>query len=336
MIYSESQTKYILILSLLVSSVLIFIMLYQSRGILLNDQSDVTKEDEGDLLMAILTSDSVSDQSWGSLAYKGQVMIEDEFPVDAVLHSGLYSEELVAGKAKEAIESGAELIIGHGQEFSPFFRDLAPYYPDVQFVTIHGTATYSNQAVYTFGKGKAEYFAGLAGALKSETGRIALIEIEDEKRGSPKFFQGVHHYKPEAEVFSQSVTSREDGAEAVGVMDELLKKGVDVIYSKGNAFNRDIIERAKEEDVYVIGYIEDQSYMAREYVLTSVTNDVPKAYVAILEDYFSKEGIPGGVTILGENEGVVDLAPFGPMFTKKELEFIESEIKRHTRGKLTF
>ena len=40
--------------------------------------------------------------------------------------------------------------------------------------------------------------------------------------------------------------------------------------------------------MYVIGYLDDQAYMGRPVILTSVINDVPQAYNAIMKDYFSK------------------------------------------------
>ena len=40
--------------------------------------------------------------------------------------------------------------------------------------------------------------------------------------------------------------------------------------------------------MYVIGYLDDQAYMGRSVILTSVINDVPQAYNAIMKDYFSK------------------------------------------------
>ena len=57
-------------------------------------------------------------------------------------------------------------------------------------------------------------------------------------------------------------------------------------------------------------------------MLTSVINDVSQMYVEIMKDYFSEEGIQPGLKLLTEEDGVYQLAPFGPMFTEDDLQYI--------------
>ncbi|WP_078579065.1 BMP family ABC transporter substrate-binding protein [Salipaludibacillus agaradhaerens] len=331
----DSQPKNILIFSLCVAAVLIFVMLYQSSDILFGKNSDEI-EDSSMQKVAILTSDEIRDQSWGSLAYRGQLKIEEEFDISTVLVSDLNTQDRMLEATEELIKEGATLFIGHGREFSETFTHLAEKYPDVFFVTLHGMGKHKNQAVYTYDQRNLEYFIALAASMKSETKQIGVLESTKEDKRHSKFQQGLAHYAPEVEVHTQVVNSRDDGKKAVELMEQLLQKDVDVIYSKGNAFNQDVIEYAKKKGVYIIGYLDDQSYMAKDLVLTSLLNNVSEAYIAIMNDYFSETGITAGVNELTEEDGVYQLAPLGPMFSHEEVDYIMREIEKFNAGQLLF
>lgn len=309
-------------------------IILKTKGIMLEAESsssnllDKTK-------VTILTNDEITDQSWGSLAYKGQLKIEEKYPINVKLYSKVKTEKIL-DTITEAIENGSKLVIGHGREFSDSFATAAQMNPDVQFVTIHGKAKHPNQAVYTFDQGELEYFAALAASLMTKSNKVAVISPSENQEKNPQFKDGLAYYKPEARYYYKYINDRDDSQHARKLMEELLAEGVDVVYTKANAANRDVIELAKKENIYVIGYLDDQSYMAKDLVLTSVLNDVPQAYLAIMDDYFSEEGIPSGKVMLNESHGVYSLAPYGPMFSKGDLEFIKAEIKRFKNGELKF
>ncbi|WP_078411614.1 BMP family ABC transporter substrate-binding protein [Priestia abyssalis] len=329
----SNQLKFILVIALIIVFTFLFILFFKTKGILHNATSvSQTKKTR----VTIITSDVIEDQSWGSLAYKGRLKIEEQFPVSAELFSEIETEKQMKETVATAITKGSEVIIGHGREFSEVFTKMAPEHPDVHFVTIHGTAKHSNQAVYTFNQQKIEYVAALAAVLKTKSNKIGIIDAYEARIKNPGFEKGLHHYKPEVTFYYSVVNSRDDGEKAIELLKEMTDQGVDVIFSKGNAYNRDVIDCAKEKNVFVIGYLDDQAYMGEKHVLTSVLNDVSQAYVAIMKDFFSKDGIPSGTVMLNEQDGVYKLAPLGTMYTEEEKHYIRSEINKINRNDLSF
>jgi transcriptional activator of comK gene len=310
-------------------------MILKTKGIMLEAETSSSVKFEK-TKVTIITSDIVADQSWGSLAYKGQLKIEEQYPIDVKLYSEIDTDKLMIETVTAAINDGSKLIIGHGREFSDIFTATARSHPDIQFVTIHGTSKHPNQAVYTFDQGEIEYFAGLTAARMTKTNKVAIIDAFKFIDKYHEFEISLAHYNQDAKFYYKVVDSRDDGKKATQLMKELIAEGVDVIYSKGNAYNRDVINLAKKENVYVIGYLDDQSYMGKEHVLTSVMNDVSQVYVAIMEDYFSGLGISSGKVMLNESHGVYSLAPFGPMFSEEDLQFIEDEMKKYSSGERTY
>ncbi len=329
----QNQSRTIIFITILIAFVIICTLLFKSNGIL---QQNEVLGDTKEVKVAILTSDVITDQSWGSLAYKGKLKILEKFPANVELLSEINTEELMEDSVLSQIEQGASIIIGHGREFSDVFTKVSPNYPEVKFVTVHGEATYSNQAVYTFHQGDIEYFAALAASLKTKTKKIGILEPTDTSKKNPEFGLALSFYLPEATLFYEVVGSRDDGTKALKQLDNLLAKGVDVVYTKGNSYNQDVIHYAKEKGVMVIGYLDNQSYMAKNVVLTSVVNDVSEVYVSIMEDFFSDDGIPSGKVMLNRSDGVYELSPFGPMFTNEEIRYIKSEMKKFDKGERTF
>ncbi|UCZ52758.1 BMP family ABC transporter substrate-binding protein [Bacillus shivajii] len=328
----SKQTYMILLFATLVAVVFILLIIVRTNGILYEASNIEADQDH----VVILTSDKIIDQSWGSLAYKGSLKIEDEFPASVSLFSEVNTEQLMKETVLEEMSNDPSLVIGHGREFSEVFTELAASYPDVHFVTIRGTGVHANQTVYTLDKLDSDYFAALVATMKSDTKKIGIIDAIDIRDDKPEFAAGLNRYAPEAELHYRFVGSRDDGETAVKQMDELLKEGVDVIYPRGNAYNRDVIKYAKDKGVYVIGFLDDQSYLAEDIVLTSVIGDVPQVYVVIMEDFYSEEGMPAGEIVLNESHGVNRLAPLGPMFDEEEKDRVKKEINKYRQGEISF
>lgn len=329
------QIRYILGVTIGLAAILLLVLLFRVYGVLQDTEASANIERKK---IAILTSDYLGDQSWGSLAYKGKLKIEEQFPVSVMLFDSVddQNERMITETVVEAAEWGADVVIGHGREFSAPFSNVALWYEDIHFVTVHGEAKVANQTAYTFHQGETDYFAALAAALKTETNQIAILDPFYKEERNYEFKQALDYYLPEANVYYESVNSRDDGDKAIEIMNKLLEKGVDVVYTRGNAYNSDIIHMAKNKGFYVIGYLEDQSYLAPNHVLTNVLNDIPQVYVSIMKDYFSEEGLPTGNVMLSNEDFVTKLSPFGTMFTEEEIDFINHEITRYQKGELVF
>jgi transcriptional activator of comK gene len=124
----SNQVKLLLLTTIIVVFTFLSIILFKTEVILDNTTtSNQTENTE----VTILTSDVIEDQSWGSLAYKGKLKIEEQFPVTAELFSEIKTEEQMKQTITKAVENGSKLIIGHGREFSDYFTKISPNYPDV-------------------------------------------------------------------------------------------------------------------------------------------------------------------------------------------------------------
>ncbi|MGP4042290.1 BMP family ABC transporter substrate-binding protein [Gracilibacillus sp. D59] len=316
---AKRQIKYILGITLIVVSIFVVILLFKSNQILDNmkaSESSPTK-------VLILTTDRLDDQSWGSLAYKGKLLIEEKYNVTAEVVGEVKEKEDTPTLVEKYVDKGYDLIIGHGREFSdPFYR-LINQYKDVQFVTLHGDNIARNLAVYTFNQNEIEVIAGMAAGMKTKSNKVGVIDAINNKNKDWGFKEGIELVNDNIELNYRVVPERTSKSKAKSVAANLIEQGVDVIYTKGNSYNQEVINYAKKQGIYIIGYLEDQAYMAEGKVLTSVLNNVPMAYDVMVKDYLSDDGIKVGKKYLNENDGVYGIAPFGSMFSEEEIRRIE-------------
>ncbi|MFC4404276.1 BMP family ABC transporter substrate-binding protein [Gracilibacillus xinjiangensis] len=318
---ANKQLKLILAITLIVISVFFVFLLFRSSQIM----NDMNASEKKPTKILILTTDNVTDQSWGSQAYKGKMQIENLYNVEATLESEVIINMELEDLIMQSIHDGTELVIGHGREFSEFFYKLTNQYKETQFVTVHGEYTNSNLAVYTFDHQEIEYVAGIAAALKTKTNKVGVIDAVNNEHKDWGFSEGIKSTKPNIELVYDVVYSREDHEKALQIANKMIEQDVDIIYTKGNSYNKSVINLAKSEGIYVIGYLEDQAYMAKQNVLTSVVNNIPQVYSAIAKDFLSKGGVKPEKKFLDTTDGVYGLAPFGSMFSNEEILFIENK-----------
>lgn len=309
-----------------VGALLIILLLTLYAGQMLIQTSESNEPDEK-TKVTILTSDSLHDQSWGSLAYQAQLYIEDQYDVETALYPNISTSTLMDFRIEHEAENYADLLIGHGREFSESFTAYAAKYPDISFVTLHGDTHHKNHSVFTFSMTDAEIMAIAAAAEKSETKRIGVLTKTGDWSARQEIEQAIDTYNLEVEILEEEIDTRNDKETALSAMDRLTAQDADVIYPRGNTFNRYVIEQAKKEDIHIIGFMEDQAYMAEEHVLTSVISDIPMIYDRILAAYLSPEGLPEGVNILDISDGIYGLAPLGPMFTEEEQHRLEHKFE---------
>ncbi|QKS72431.1 BMP family ABC transporter substrate-binding protein [Paenalkalicoccus suaedae] len=320
---SSRQSNYILLGGTILAILTISSLLLLSNQLFTGSNSS----NEELVNVHILTTDSIADSSWGSEAYRSQLLIEEKFDVATELHSHLTTPGQIEMQIRRAGNAEVNVVIGHGREFSDIFAAHALDYPKTTFVTIHGEPTHPNQASYTFDVTNLEKYIGLAGLQKSESNIIGVLSMVGDWEGEDTMTNFVRQYDSRAEIIHETVPSRDDSQAALRQFNKLVQDGADVIYTRGNLFNRFVIEEAAEQGIYIVGFIEDQSFLQEETVLTSLLIHIPEVYEKIMQDYMTG-GMESKQHLLTEEDLVYSLAPLGPMFTEEEVLFITEEMEK--------
>jgi transcriptional activator of comK gene len=278
--------------------------------------------------VALLLEGPTYDQGWNSSALESLTDLQKRYGFSLEIVNNMKSEE-IADVATKYASNGYDLILGHGLAFSEPFTKVAVFYPQTRFVSFNGDAPHENTTTIRYDMRPSGYLVGYLTAKMTKSGNVGYIVVNKptELAQLEGFREGVKKVSPSIVVSVGYVPTFNDIETAVQATRSMIAQGVDVIYTTGDSFNLEVITEAQRSKVYTIGYIADQRYIAPDYVLTSLVQDVRECYRTII-DQFIKGKLPHGKVTYGLAEGVNRFSPFGPMVPQEIQDEINQELKK--------
>ncbi|MDC0712015.1 BMP family ABC transporter substrate-binding protein [Stigmatella sp. ncwal1] len=169
------------------------------------------------------------------------------------------------------------------------------------------------------------FLAGALAGLVSQGGKIGFVggmEIPLVKQFEAGFRAGVAATNPKATVVASYTGSFTNFALGKQVGQDLVTKGMDVIFAAAGVDGLGAIQAVKEardagRTVYVMGVDSDQFHLAPKAMLTTVLKRVDLAVYEAVRDQLQGR-FQGGSQVLGLKEGGVGLAPVRLDFPGKE------------------
>ncbi|CAM5782001.1 MULTISPECIES: BMP family ABC transporter substrate-binding protein [Brevibacillus] len=280
------------------------------------------------LHVALMLEGPTYDQGWNSSALESLTELQKQYGFSLEVASNLDPEKITAA-AEQYASNGYDLIFGHGVIFSEPFTKVAPFYPETRFVSFNGEAPHSNQTTIRYDMWPAGYLVGKLAAQMTRTRKVGYIIADkpteyDQLNG---FTQAVKDTSGKTKVIVGKVSDFNDIAGATKAAKEMISKGVDVVYTTGDSLNLAVITEAQRANIYAIGYIADQRYIAPNHVIASMIQDVRQCYRTVMSQ-FTAGKLPSGSVTYGLKEGVNRLSSFGPMVPKEIREEIKRELDK--------
>lgn len=270
-------------------------------------------EGKGGLKVAIVSSPSgVDDGNFNQEVYSGLLSFKESHP-DATINA--IKEE--SGAPDAAVQAVADIvadydvIVGSGYQFAGMSK-IAEENPEKKFILVDSFPTdaegkekeVENIYAMTFAEQESGFFGGIAAALETKTGKVAVVNgiaFPTNVNYQYGFESGVayanKHFKAKAECVSlpsyagTDVTGKNVGGNYVGdfadeatgkvVGKALIDSGVDVIFTAAGGSGNGVFTAVKEAtDVKVIGCDVDQFADGvngdKNIVLTSVLKVIGK------------------------------------------------------------
>lgn len=291
----------------LLLSILLVIGLFSACGKTEDENKETLKV--GLILTGTLGDESIHDQ-----AYAGLQQVAADFDCETkyveCTDSSMYIDSL-----QSLCELGYQLICCDAFTISDAMLTVAKDYPDVRFMILGTTVDGGeNVTCIDYASHEASFLAGVAAAMKSESGVIGFIggmEIPSIQKFEVGFVEGVSYINPDAKVIIKYVgsddTAWNDPATAKALTLDVIANGADVCYHAAGASGMGMIEACNEQNVYAIGVNTDQAHLAPDVVLTSALTKGDRAIYLFVENYV--KGTPlSGATILSCTDGGVGLA----------------------------
>lgn len=242
--------------------------------------------------------------------------------VEAV-REGPDSERVILNMARK----GYDIIFGTSFGYMDPMVKVANQFPNIVFMHCSGFKLGKNMGSY-FGRiYEPRYLSGMVAGTMTKSnvlGYVAAFPIPEVIRGINAFTLGARSVNPKAQVRVVWTKTWYDPATEKEAARSLLDVGADVLTQHQDSPATQ--EAAQERGVYSIGYHSDMSAFApRAHLTAPVWNWGPlyrKIVKEVQDGAWKSEAIWWGM-----KDGIVDLAPFGPM--------VPEEIRRQVTDKKT-
>jgi len=267
----------------------------------------------------------VGDAGWSYSHDVGRQAIE---AMDGVTTS--YVEAVPEGPDSERVmmnmaRKDFDIIIATSFGYMDSMLKVAKQFPKTVFLHCSGFKTAENMGNFFGRMYQARYLSGMvAGTMtKSNTiGYVAAFPIPEVIRGINAFTLGVRAVNPKANVRVVWTKTWYDPATEKELGKSLLDVGADVVAQHQDSPGPQ--EAAQEKGVYSIGYNSDMAAFAPKAHLTAPVWNW-KVYYTKVVDEVRKGTWKSGAVWPGMAEGIVDLAPFGPMVPKELQDKVNAE-----------
>ena len=238
------------------------------------------------LKVALVLSGPINDNGWNSVAYEGLKAAEKDLGVEVA-----YQESVPTSDQEEAFRNfatnGYNVVIGHGYQFVDTAAVVGPDFPEVNFiVTSTNIAAEPNITAVELSNVEAGYYAGILAGLFTKTNHVAFLggeEIPPITNASDGFIAGVAAINKNIKAESTMIGSWDDVAKAKGLATAFIKAGADIVIGDANQAGLGVIDAAKTEGVYALGFSNDQSVVAPETVIASTKYDFSIAIKYVIE-----------------------------------------------------
>lgn len=256
-----------------------------------------------------------------------------------------YTNSLTPAAEVEALRgyarSGATLIVGVGEEFSPPSLEVGKQYPNVHFAVVNANKSNgSNVASVIIDQWPLGYLAGVVAAKESKTKTLGIIngiKLASTTRIAEGFEAGAKAVDPAIKILSAFTGDFSDPAKGKAAATAMISSNADVIVSALDLGAQGIVAAAKQaKDVHTIGFFVDQGAALHEPELfyTSAIANWPEAAKEIvrLEKAGKFEG--KAYTFAVENPNFAYLAPFGPAVSQGTKDAVEQALADFRAGKI--
>lgn len=274
----------------------------------------------------------VGDAGWSHAHDQGRLAVEAlDFATTSFVESvqeGPDSERVMLNMARKDFD----LILATSYGYMDPMLKVAGQFPNIAFEHCSGFKTAENMGNYFGRMYQARYLTGLvAGKMttKNVIGYVAAFPIPEVIRGINAFALGVKKVNPEAKVHVVWTKTWYDPPLEKDAAKSLLDMGADVITQHQDSPGPQ--EAAQQVGAYSIGYNTDMSQFAPKAHLTAAVWNWAPLYVQlatqVAEGTWKAESRWPGMA-----DGIVDIAPFGPMVPGEVQDMVNAEAAQIRSG----
>lgn len=291
------------------------------------DSSADTKEgSEKTWRVAMIANTPIADGGWNSACYAGMTGAAEKFGFETAYSENVAQTDYVSIFTEYA-NMGFDLVFAPGNEFTDAVMEVAPGFPNTNFLILNGDAKADNVMSVKADNTQMGFLAGVLAGMKTQTGKVGFVggmEITTAKQAINGFHQGVAYANPEAEVFVSWANSWDDTAKGKEIaMSMVSTSDVDVFFGTASAVDVGVREGLSEFDNrWGIAQPGESLEQNPERILTSIITD-NIALVGIGLERTQSGAFGNEVVEAGVKEGVLSIGLIGESMKDLEADYMK-------------
>lgn len=268
--------------------------------------------------VAILLPCAINDLSWCQAAYEGVKQLESEGLIDVqIVDDAPFDAQGATRVMSGFAEEGVQLVIGHSFDYGAPIHEMAPEYPDIMFAWQGSCGGFCgvdgpNITDYFMPMHEPAYLSGILGGGITASGVIganAGYDIPVCRATMEAFLLGAQEVRPDAQRLDAFLGSWVDAALAKEATSAQAEQGADVFVACGNAGSFGMIQEARERGLSAFGYVYDESELAPENVVASMSWQIGETYRRMVADIAAGTFQPTYDVLMGDGGFEVQMNP---------------------------
>ncbi|HEY5556235.1 BMP family ABC transporter substrate-binding protein [Acetobacterium sp.] len=284
-----------------------------------SEESEQIKADKPFKVGIVLSIGGLGDKSYNDLAYEGIRLAQEKLGIEySYIEPATTIEtemEFGANHLRQYAKEEYDLVIATGFLFEDACEQVSKEYPNVKFVIIDSVVSEPNVTSLTFKTNEGSFLVGAVAGMNTKTNIIGYIGAQDTdifREFQKGYEQGAVYANPEVKIISRIIDGDNPFAvpnRGYELANELIEQKADVVYTVAGSTGIGAIEACKEKGVYAIGVDNDQDYIAKGTVITSMMKRIDTAVYTTIELAVKGE-LESGILEFNIANGGIDTSEF--------------------------
>ena len=308
-------------------------------SVLTGCSSDQSSEKEPMSIGIVLGEGSINDQSFNQSTWEGLKKAEKDFGISVKYFESKQESDYIQN-IETLVDEETDLIIGVGYQLKDSIEESAKDYPKQKFALMDETYDNipENVVPVVFKEEEAAYLTGIISAKMTKTNTVGFIgglpapSVVKYQNG---YKYGVQSTNKEIKVLEQYANSFSDQAKGKSIAKQMYSSNADVILSAAGDVGTGAIEAAKENNKFAIGVDRDQSYLAKDNVITSALKKLNVASYDLAKELVEGNYKGGVEKLYGLKEGAVGISENTNNHVPKEIiDYVNKEAEKVISGEI--
>jgi basic membrane protein A len=240
--------------------------------------------------VAGLFTQSVSQGNWDVGGYAGFKAMCEKYKFECT-HIEHATYEKTPAILRNLASKGYDLIITHSGGYASAIWEVAPEFPDTEFVLYswaNTTKDLKNYAAWSMNWDEYGYVIGILAGAASKSGHIALVggeAIPSTKETMDFISRGARKVNPDIQIDVSYIGSWTDVAKGKEIGLQAIERGADFLIPIADTAGAGVQQAAEENGKLTMGEYIDQSPSFPKSIVTSTLLDYVEAFDEIGEAY---------------------------------------------------